>query len=98
MMTGIVTGVAVGAVLIAVNAVISALAGMKKRSRRETESINENAQRIQALEKETAETKEITKLTLGTCIIIGDGMVQNGLNGDFKREFCKKKQDALKML
>jgi len=43
-------------------------------------------------------TKELVKLTLSTCIIIGDGMVQSGLSGDVKRAFCEKKQEALRML
>ncbi len=58
----------------------------------------DNSQRITQLEKKADETKELVKLTLATCIILGDGMVQNGINGEFKRTFCEKKQDALKML
>ncbi|MGI5849668.1 MAG: hypothetical protein ACOX8Q_06355 [Christensenellales bacterium] len=97
-MTGIVTGIAVGVAMILINGIIGAAAGMRKRGRQETQTARDNALRIAALEQRANETKELVKLTLSTCIIIGDGMVQNGINGEFKKAFCDKKQDALKML
>lgn len=97
-MQAVITGVAVGTIMVAVNAVASAIAKAKKKDKSETDSLAENTRRIQALEKQAQETKELAKLTLGTCVIIGDGMVQSGINGAFKKAFAKLKQDALKML
>ena len=97
-MTGIITGICVGVAMILINAVVGAVAGARRRGKKEAEETRENALRIAALEQRTDETKELVKLTLSTCIIIGDGMVQNGINGEFKKAFCEKKQDALKML
>ncbi len=97
-MDGIITGVCVGAVMILINAVVGGIAGSRKKSKKEAQKTADNEQKIEMLEKSSKETKELVRLTLGTCIIIGDGMVQNGNNGDFKKAFCDKKQDALKML
>lgn len=97
-MEAVFTGVAVGAIMIAINAVVSAAQKARRKDRQEAAQLQQNEARIDALEKQAAETKELVKLTLSTCIIIGDGMVQNGLNGDVKKAFCEKKQDALKML
>ena len=97
-MEGILTGVAVGTIMIIINAVAGAIAYARRASKAEEKRADENAQRIAELEARTDETKELVKLTLSTCIIIGDGMVQSGINGDVKKAFCQKKQDALKML
>lgn len=97
-MDGIITGVAVGVIMAAVNTVIGAIVKARKKEREETEQLAENERRVAALEIKAEETRELARLTLGTCIILGDGMVQHGINGDFKRSFCEKKQDALRML
>jgi hypothetical protein len=97
-MEAVVTGVAVGAIMIAVNAAVGAVRNAHKKDKQESIKLEKSEARIDALEQQAAETKELVKLTLSTCIIIGDGMVQNGLNGDVKKAFCEKKQDALKML
>ena len=97
-MEAVLTGVAVGAIMIALNAMVGAASRARKKGKRESAQLEENAERIDALEKKAEETKELVKLTLSTCIILGDGMVQNGLNGDVKKAFCEKKQDALRML
>jgi TRAP-type C4-dicarboxylate transport system permease large subunit len=97
-MDGIITGVGVGVVLIAVNAIISRVKNKKKTDKAESQQLAKNESRIGSLEREQAEIKEIAKITLCTCVIIGDGMVQHGINGDFKKAFSEKKQDALKML
>jgi hypothetical protein len=97
-MDAIFTGVTVGVIMAAVNTAIGAIASARKKGRKETQQSADNARRVDTLERESKETKELVKLTLGTCIILGDGMMQHGLNGDFKRAFCEKKQDALKML
>ncbi len=97
-MEAIITGLAVGVIMVAVNTVIAAVIGARKRNRKETEQLADNGRRVAALEERAEETREIARLTLGMCIILGDGMVQNGINGDFKRSFCEKKQDALKLL
>jgi hypothetical protein len=97
-MEAVITGVAVGAIMVAVNAAVMAVRNARKKERQDSAQLERSAARIDALERQTAETKALCKLTLATCIIIGDGMVQNGLNGDVKKAFCEKKQDALKML
>lgn len=97
-MEAVLTGVAVGAIMIAINAAVSAAGRARKRKRQQTDKLEVCEDRIDALEKQATETKELVKLTLSTCIILGDGMVQSGVNGDVKKAFCDKKQDALKML
>ena len=97
-MDAILTGVAVGVIMAAVNTVIGAVLSARKKERKEAQQLADNARRVEALEERAEETRELARLTLGTCIILGDGMVQHGINGDFKRDFCEKKQDALRML
>lgn len=72
----------------------------KRRNKRKAECklTATNAADIKRLETESTETKELVKLTLGMCIILGDGMIQSGVNGDVKKAFARKKQDALKFL
>lgn len=97
-MEGIITGVGVGGVMLAINAVVCAVRDGKKRARREAAVTQENQEKIAQLERELEETKQLIKLTLSACIILGDGMVQNGINGEFKKAFGRFKQDAVKML
>ena len=97
-MDAIVTGVVVGVIMAGVNTAIAAIIKARKKESEESQQIQSDHGRVQALEIKTEETRELAKLTLGTCIILGDGMVQHGINGDFKRAFCDKKQDALRML
>jgi len=97
-MDGIVTGVAVGVAMLVINTIVFAVRNGKKRARDEAERAQDNEEKIEMLEAQQEETKELVKLTLQTCIILGDGMLQNGINGEFRRAFCQKKQDALKML
>ena len=97
-MEAVITGVAVGALMIAINAAVAAAGRARKLKKQEAEKLEVCEDRIEMLEKQAVETKELCKLTLATCIILGDGMVQSGVNGDVKKAFCDKKQDALKML
>ena len=97
-MEAIITGVAVGVIMAAVNTVIGAIVSARQKEKKEIGRLANNERRVEALEVKTEETRELARLTLGTCIILGDGMVQHGINGDFKRAFCDKKQDALKLL
>lgn len=97
-MEAVVTGVCVGAVILFLNGLVALIKKSAKKAKRETETTFKNQTRIDMLERTTEETRELVKLTLQTCIILGDGMVQNGINGDFKKAFCEKKQDAFKML
>ncbi len=97
-MEAVLTGVAVGAIMIIINAVVSAVGKARKKEKQESKKLEICEDRIDALECQAAETKELTKLTLSTCIILGDGMIQSGVNGDVKKALCEKKQDALKML
>ena len=97
-MTGILTGIAVGVAMIVINTIIGAAIRERQRGKAEARMTQENEQRIHTLEQQADETKALVKLTLGMCVIIGDGMIQSGVNGDVKKAFCEKKQDALKML
>ena len=97
-MEAIVTGVSIGVAMLLINGIVLMVTSSAKKAKREAQTTMENQAKIAELERMTDETKELVKLTLGTCIILGDGMIQNGINGDFKKAFCEKKQDALKML
>ncbi len=97
-MEAVLTGVCVGVAMLIINGVVMIVKRKNANAKKEAETTMKNQSRINELEKKTDETKELVKLTLATCIILGDGMIQNGINGDFKKAFCEKKQDALKML
>ena len=97
-MEAIITGVCVGTAMLAINGIVMLVKRSAAKAKKETETTMGNRARIAELEKKTDETKELVKLTLQTCIILGDGMVQSGMNGEVKKAFCEKKQDALKML
>lgn len=97
-METILTGVAVGSVMVVINTVAAAVARVRRHSRQDSQSLAEHTRRISALEAQAQEIKQLAKLTLCLCVIIGDGMVQSGINGPFKKVFHKKKQEALKML
>jgi len=84
--------------MLLINGIAIIITSSAKKAKKEAQTTMENQARIAELERMTDETKELVKLTLGTCIILGDGMIQNGINGDFKKAFCEKKQDALRML
>jgi hypothetical protein len=84
--------------MVVINAVVAAAGKARKMKKQESAKLEVCEDRIDALEQQAAETKALVKLTLSTCIILGDGMVQSGVNGDVKKAFCEKKQDALKML
>ena len=81
-MEAIITGVAVGVIMAAVNTAIAAIIGARRKDKKETEQLADNARRVTALEDKAEETREIARLTLGTCIILGDGMVQHGITID----------------
>ncbi len=98
LMEAVISGVCVGVVMLMINGIVMLVRHRKADTKIEVETTMSNKQKIMELEKKTDETKELVKLTLATCIILGDGMVQNGINGDFKKAFCEKKQDALRML
>lgn len=97
-MNAVITGVCVGSVMLIINGIIFYFKTRTRKRKKEAETTQENQTRIEKLEHEAKETKELARLTLQTCIILGDGMVQNGINGDFKKAFCKKKQDVIKLL
>ena len=97
-MEAVVTGVCIGVAMLLINGIVLMVTKNAKKAKREARTTMENQAKIAELERMTDETKELVKLTLGTCIILGDGMIQNGINGEFKKAFCEKKQDALKML
>ena len=97
-MEAVVIGVCIGVAMLLINGIVLMVTSSAKKAKREAQTTMENQAKIVELERMTDETKELVKLTLGTCIILGDGMIQNGINGDFKKAFCEKKQDALKML
>lgn len=101
-MDGVISGVVVGAVLIGLNIIKDAV--QKRRAKKlaaadgADDTMQEYGRRICTLERHSGETHELAKCTLGMCVIIGDGMIQSGINGDVKKAFSEKKQDALKML
>lgn len=97
-MEAVITGVCVGTAMLIINGVVMIIRRCAAKAKKEAETTVDNKARIAELERKADETKALVKLTLQTCIILGDGMVQNGINGDFKKAFCEKKQDALKML
>ena len=97
-MDAVITGVSVGAIMLLLNGIVTLIRCSAKKARKEAETTSSNQTRIETLERTAEETRELAKLTLQTCMILGDGMMQSGINGDFKKAFCEKKQDAFKMM
>lgn len=101
-MDGITSGIVVGIILLLANVVKDVLIARRAKKQAQSDGtqtkVQDHDQRIDTLERHTKETHELAKCTLAMCIIIGDGMIQSGINGDVKRAFNEKKQDALKML
>ena len=97
-MEAILTGVCVGVAMLIINGIVLLAKRRTRKAKEEAETTLENQRKIAALERTAEETRELVKVILSTCIILGDGMVQNGINGEFKKAFCKNRQDALKML
>jgi hypothetical protein len=97
-MDGVISGIIVGAVLIGLNIIKDVVQKRRAKKCAAKEDVSGYGQRICTLERHSFETHELAKCTLGMCVIIGDGMIQSGINGDVKRAFGEKKQDALKML
>lgn len=97
-MDAVITGVCVGSAMLLINSVVFYLKKRREKRQQEAVTTQENQTRIDALERTTDETRELVKCTLQTCIILGDGMIQNGINGDFRKAFCEKKQEVFKLL
>lgn len=97
-MEAVITGVCVGSAMLIINGIVFYLKKRRQKRKKESKTTEENEARIAKLETSTKETKELVKLTLQTCIILGDGMIQSGVNGEVKKAFCEKKQDVLKLL
>lgn len=97
-MDAIVTGISVGVGMLIISGTISYVSKCRQKRKQEHQQTVANASDIENLKKESSETKELVKLTLGMCIVLGDGMIQSGVNGDVKKDFARKKQDALKFL
>lgn len=101
-MDGITSGIIVGAALIILNVVKDILKAKHDKKVAKSDGtrsqVQDHDQRIDTLERHTKETHELAKCTLAMCVILGDGMVQSGINSDVKKAFNDKKQDALKML
>ncbi len=97
-MEAIITGVAVGVIMLILSAISLLVQNNRNKKKKEAEITMENQVRIAELEKTTKETRELVKLTLGTCLILGDGMIQSGVNSDVQKAFNKKKQEVLKYL
>lgn len=91
-------GVSVAVIVLLINRRVNKADRQKTKAAEETGQMQDFGQRICTLERHSGETYELSKCTLGMCISIGDGMIQNGINGDFKKDFSRKKDEALKIL
>ena len=93
-LSSIVTGVA----LLAIGGAISLVKKYGKKKVAMSKQVTQNTADIQTMKDEYCELKQLLILALGMTVIIGDGMIQSGVNGEVKKAFNEKKQDALKFL
>lgn len=94
----IVTGVSVGVILLIANLIKDGIKKRRSDQMSDSAQVKDNTKRIAALEDNCHEQEAFDKAILGMVIIIGDGMIQSGVNGDVKTAFNQAKQDALKLL
>jgi predicted histidine transporter YuiF (NhaC family) len=101
-MEGIYIGITVGVGVFVITGLIGLVCKIIKTCRnkrtQQCQQTAANSEDIENLKNESSETKELVKLTLGMCILLGDGMIQSGVNGDVKKQFARQKQEALKFL
>lgn len=91
-------GIAVGVAMIVINGIVNYLLKKRNQDKEESATTAANKKEIKDLKEQAEANRELIKHTLGMTIIIGDGMIQSGVNGDVKLAFNSKKQEALKLL
>ena len=97
-MDGVWTGICIGSAVLVVGRFIDFIVKSKKAKKDESKQTNDNTARIETLETTGEETRCLCKATLNMCITIGEGMMLNGFNGDFKEAFCKERAKAMTLL
>jgi predicted histidine transporter YuiF (NhaC family) len=97
-MDGVVTGVSVGVIMLVINLAVSAILAIRRRRKTDMKKNSEMEERISDMEQAQKDTHELVKLSLRMIVLLGDGMVQGGVNGEVKRAFEKMKQEVLQKL
>lgn len=97
-MDGVVTGVSVGVIMLVINLAVSAILAIRRRRKTDMKKNSEMEERISDMEQAQKDTHELVKLSLRMIVLLGDGMVQGGVNGEVKRTFEKMKQEVLQKL
>lgn len=97
-MDGVVTGVSVGVIMLVINLAVGAILAILRRRKTDMKKNSEMEERISDMEQAQKDTHELVKLSLRMIVLLGDGMVQSGVNGEVKRTFEKMKQEVLQKL
>lgn len=97
-MEGVVTGVSVGVTMLVINLAVGAILAFRRRRKTDMEKNSEMEERICDMEQAQKDTHELVKLSLRMIVLLGDGMVQSGVNGEVKKAFEKMKQEVLQKL
>lgn len=79
-------------------AVLGWVAGRLSLKTKVQEKSEETCDRVAELEQAQKDTHELVKLSLRMIILLGDGIVQSGVNGEVKKAFEKMKQEVLQKL
>jgi gas vesicle protein len=78
-----------------VTAIVAYLKSKKNNKKKVVKQVEQNTSDIKTLKEETIEIKDLCKMQLLFSMVLGDGMIQSGVNGDVKKAFMKLKEDAI---
>jgi len=94
----VISGASVGLIMLFANVIKDGIKKRRKDQMSDAAQTKQNTERIGRLEDDQVCQQALNKAILGMVIIIGDGMIQSGVNGDVKVAFSQAKQDAIKLL
>jgi hypothetical protein len=79
-------------------AIVTYLKSKKSNKKKESKQVQQNTEDICTLKGEFTEVKELLKMLLRFSMILGDGMIQSGVNGEVKKAFSKLKDEAIEKI
>lgn len=92
---GIIIGVAIGIIMLVINTIILNNSKRKKTMDKYEKDIKENTTQIEQNKSEICETKELIKANIRLSMIIGDGLIELGVNGKVKKALDDFKKDII---
>jgi predicted histidine transporter YuiF (NhaC family) len=88
-----------------VTAIVTYIKSKKFNRKKESAQVQENKEGIQQnkedicnIKTEMSEIKELCRMQLRFSMILGEGMIQKGVNGDVKKGFERLKEEAIEKI